>query len=127
MSLWDRIAGIQNLFWNKDSNNSPVPIYSRHGYVNYGVARDIAINLPANPASFALATDEGKELLNNSTTNPGWNQSVEKARQTALSGLGAASQNPVTAIGGGAAVGSVFRTWWRMAVGAGIRWNYILQ
>ena len=119
MSLWDRIAGIQNLFWNKDSNNSPVPIYSRHGYVNYGVARDIAINLPANPASFALATDEGKELLNNSTTNPGWNQSIEKARKTALSGLGAASQNPVTAIGGGAAVGSVLGPG-GAAVGAGI-------
>jgi hypothetical protein len=119
MSLWDRIAGIQNLFWNKDSNNSPVPIYTKHGYVNYGVARDIAINLPANPASFALATDEGKELLNNSTTNPGWNQSVEKARQTALSGLGAASQNPVTAIGGGAAVGYVLGPG-GAAVGAGI-------
>jgi hypothetical protein len=105
MSLWDRIAGIQNLFWNKDGSKSPVPIYTKHGYVNYGVARDIAINLPANPASFASANEDGKELLNNSTTNPGWNQAVEKTRQTALNALGAASQNPLTAIGGGAAIG----------------------
>ena len=105
MSLWDRIAGIQNLFWNRGSSNSPVPIFNSHGYINYGVAKDIAINLPANPASFVSASEDGKELLNNSTTNPGWNQAVEKTRQTALNALGAASQNPLTAIGGGAAIG----------------------
>ena len=107
MSLWDRIANIQNLFWNKDSSNSPVPIYTRHGYVNYGIAKDIAINLPANPASFISANESGKELLNNSTTNPFYNQSVEKTRQTALNALGAGVQNPLTAVGGGAALGAV--------------------
>ena len=107
MSLWDRIANIQNLFWNKDSSKSPVPIYNSHGYVNYGVAKDIAINLPSKPANFISANEDGKELLNNSATNPGWNQTVEKSRQTALNALGAASQNPLTAIGGGAAVGTV--------------------
>jgi len=107
MSLWDRIANVQNLFWNRSNINSPVKIFNSHGYVNYGVAKDIAINLPANPASFISANEDGKELLNNSTTNPGWNQTVEKTRQTTLNALGAASQNPLTAIGGGAAVGSV--------------------
>lgn len=105
MSLWDRIANIQNLFWNKDSSKSPVPIYNSHGYVNYGIAKDVAANLPANSASFIAANEDGRELLNNGTTNPGWNIAVEKARQTGLNALGAASQNPLTAVGGGAAVG----------------------
>lgn len=106
MSLWDRIANIQNLFWNKDSQQSPVPIYNSHGYVKYGLTKDIAENLPRNSASFISTIEDGKELINNPNTNPTWvGVSVEKARQTTLSGLGAAAQNPIAAIGGGAAVG----------------------
>jgi hypothetical protein len=119
MSLWDRIANVQNLFWNRSNLNSPVKIFNSHGYINYGVVKDIASNLPTNPASFSAAIDMGKELFDNATTNTFSNETVEKARQTTLNALGAASENPTTAIGGGAAVGK-FLGPGGMLAGAGI-------
>lgn len=108
MSLWDRIANIQDLFWKKDGETVAKPVYNSQGYVKYGIASDIAKNLPQNYSSFYSAVQDGKTVVNNPDLNPNWNKKIEQGRQTALSGLGAAVQNPITAIGGGAAVGRFF-------------------
>lgn len=108
MSLWDRIANIQDLFWKKDGETTAKPVYNSQGYVKYGIASDIAKNLPQNYSSFYSSVKDGKDVVNNPNLNPNWNEKIEEGRQTALSGLGAAAQNPLVAIGGGAAVGRFF-------------------
>jgi len=107
MSIWDKIANLQDLFWKSENINSEVPVYNKHGYVKYGVAKDIAINLPSRPASFLAATEEGKELMNNAGQNTYFHDAAESARLTTLNALGAASQNPTAAIGIPAAAGGV--------------------
>lgn len=108
MSLWDRMANLQDLFWKKDGATQAEPIYNSQGYVKYGIAQDISKNLPAGYSTFYVGVQDGKETLNNPSVNPNLNTKIEQGRQTAISGIGAAAQNPLLAIGGGAAIGRFF-------------------
>lgn len=107
MIIWDKIANIQKLFWNKNGEANAAPVFSRYGYVKHGVALDIAKNLPKNSASFQSAAQSGKEILSSTEPTPLFNDYVETARQKGISGLSAAATNPVAAIGGGAALGTI--------------------
>lgn len=105
MSLWDRIANLQNIFWHKDGQQIAQPVYNNQGYVNYGLASDIAANIPKYPATYASANQAGQEVINDSSLNPVWNQDVEKKRVATLDFASQVLQSPAKSIGGGAAIG----------------------
>jgi len=108
MSLWDRIANLQNIFWHKDGQQIAQPVYNNQGYVNYGLASDIAANIPKYPGTYASANQAGQEVINDSSLNPVWNQNVEKKREATLDFAQQVLQSPAKSIGGAAVVGRFF-------------------
>ena len=107
MSIWDKQANLQGLYQSNNGRQVAAPLYDSNGYVNYGVAHDIAENLNNNVYSFSRAVEDGKNIINDPNQSPLFNDKVEKARQSAISALGAASQSPAAAIALGATLGKV--------------------